>query len=183
MSQTPLTASQPYVTAAVLFQMHDWQQCADLLRVGDNPRPSYCRMLDATSIEGAKLLQIGLSAAGEIEGACLVGNRYLPTDLQALTGAGLGVLQKLNADLWFYFLMESRQPGSADPERVPGFKRALEKLDLLEKGERLFSFAESGSAGLPTVARPNHQLQAHPIVQDARPVFGTHAGRGRRYGY
>lgn len=179
MAQTPSSSATPYCTTLRLFDYHDWQQIADLLRDGDNPRPTRMRILDQMSAEGAKVLRVGMAAAGDIESACFVGKRYSAADLAALTGNGAAKLEKLNADLWFYGLMENRQPGSADPDKVPGFARSLSMLEMLEAGERIFSFDESAEAGLPKVSEPDPAQQINPLVAKASPLFGDHVYRNR----
>ena len=174
MAQTPIGTATPYATVAKLFRFHDHQQVADMLREGDNPRPSKLRMLDSASDEGAELLTIGLAVSGEIESACFIGNRYTSADLAALTNSGAAKLEKLTADLWFYALMERRQPGTADPEKIPGFAKALKMLDMLESGERIFGFQQSADAGLPSVSDPDISQQANPIVSNSSRLFGNH---------
>jgi hypothetical protein len=181
MSQTPLGTATPYCSAAVLFQFHDAQQVAQLLRDGDGPQPTRARILDPESTEGLILATLLLAASGELESACLIGNRYSPTDLAALTGSGLGRLQKIVADLTFWALMQRRQPGSADPKTCPGALQGLTELDRLRNGERIFGFQDSAAAGLPTVTDPDTTKQANPLVSNANPFFGTHrSGPTRR---
>lgn len=174
MAQTPIGTATPYATVAKLFRFHDWQQCADLLRSGDNPRPSKMCLLDSASDEGAELLTLGLAVSGEIESACFIGNRYSSADLAALTNSGAAKLEKLTADLWFYALMERRQPGTADPDEIPGFAKALKMLDMLESGERIFGMQESADAGLPSISDPDISKQANPLVANSSRLFGDH---------
>ncbi len=180
MPQTPIGTATPYCSATQLFRFHDWQQVADLLRDGDNPRPTKSRLLDSASDEGAMLVSILLSASGQLESACLVSNRYLPTDLAALTNSGAARLQKIVADLAFWELMQRRQPGSADPKNVPGAMQALEELDRLRDGERIFGLAESGNAGLPKITEPDSSVQWNPVTTDASRLFGNHSSNSRR---
>lgn len=179
MAQTPLSASTPYCTAARLVQLYDAELVQDLLRTGDNPRPSYLCVLDSTSTEGAKLLRHLLAASGELESACLTGNRYTPSDLQALTGAGLAKAEKIVAALCLLSLAEGRQPNSAGKDNVPGAARALHDLEMLRSGERIFSLTESGNAGLPGTTTPEQSqvLNGNGAVYRAPRLFGTH-GRG-----
>jgi hypothetical protein len=174
MAQTPIGTSVPYCTVAKLFRYKNWQHIADLMRDGDNPRPSKMCLLDATSIEGEQLLDIGLAVCGEIESACFVGKRYSVADLLALTNSGKNRLEKLTADLWYYAVSERMQPGTADPEKIPGFKRALMALDQLESGERIFGLSESADAGLPSVSQPDASQQANPLIENSSRLFGTH---------
>lgn len=177
MAQTPLSSTTPYCSAAVLIQYHDWQQVADLLRDGDSPRPSRSALLDPSSAEGAILLQVLLSASGQLEAACLVGNRYVPADLVALSASNTATkarLEKLVADLAFWALMQRRQPASADPKNCPGALQAIEALDQLRDGKCIFGFAESGDAGLPATATPDLSRRPDAVGNRAARFFGDH---------
>lgn len=178
MAQTPNSTATPYCSAAVLFQFHDWQQIADMLRDGESPRPTKMRLLDATSTEGAQLVNMLLAASGELESACQVGARYSPADLAALTGAGLLRLKKLTADLAFWLICEFRQPATADPKSIPGAAKALEALEQLKDGKRIFSFTESGTAGNPSVGTPDTSKMPDPgsILNRASRLFIGHDG-------
>lgn len=169
MPQTPDTASSPYCTAADLLVYHDWQQVAMLVRDGDDALPDKTATA-ASAIVAAVLL----AASGELESACLIGQRYTPADLAALTGASAARRSKLVADLAFWRLAQRKQPMSANPDAVPGAKEALAELDRLRNGERIFSFTESAEAGLPTVSDPAVTSLANPIVAESARYFGTH---------
>lgn len=191
--KTPTGTETPYCTAVRLFVYHDAEQCADMLRDGDDPRPTRGAMLDPDSDPGAMLLTFGLAACGELESAALVGKRYSVLDLQRLAAqdpdatppdnsmAARGRLEKVVADLWFWLLAQRRQPASADPEKVPGAKSALLALEQLAAGETIFGFTESADAGLPAVAAANTDWPAVTGPQGADRLFGSH-GPGRATG-
>ena len=164
----------PYCPASTLFEFHDWNQCADLLRDGDGPRPTRLRLLDPASREGEMLAGLLLAASGELESAALVGRRYAAADLAGLAGAGLSRLQKVVADLAFWSLVQRRQPAGGDPKTCPGAVQALEELDRLRNGERIFSFDESAGAGLPSVSQLGVDRHAVPLVEAAWRYFGGH---------
>lgn len=174
MAQTPAGTATPYCSAARLFQFHDWQQVADLMRDGDAPRPTKLCLLDSTSNEGSQLYAILLAASGELEGACRVANRYSPADLAALTGSGLRRMEKVVADLAFWGCSQFRQPGSADPKDVPGALQAIEELDRLRDGERIFGFVESAAAGLPSTSEPDPSQRPNDVTALAGRLFGGH---------
>lgn len=176
MAQTPAGTATPYCSVAILFQFHDFQQVADALRDGDQPRPTKLRLLDATSAEGLQLTKVLLAASGELEGACRVANRYSPLDLAALTGSGLARMQKIVADLAFWSIVQFRQPATADPKAVPGAWQALEELDRLRDGDRIFGFVESGNAGLPSVGQPDDSQRPNAVTVQAGRIFGGHGG-------
>lgn len=179
-AQTPSGVSTPYATAADLFVYHDWQQVADLLRDGDGPRPTRVAMADTTGVPGSLLSALLLAASGELESACLIGNRYSTADLQALTGSGLARLKKLVADLAFWTLAQRRQPGASDPDKVPGAKQALAELDRLRDGQRIFGLAESAEAGLPDTREPVAGENPSSTLSRASPLFGDHGTGYRR---
>lgn len=151
MPQTPLSTSTPYCDVGDLFDYHDSNQCADMLRQGGDPRPSLMDMLSPTTLMGVRLTRFLLAGSGKIESVCLIGKRYTPADLQALTGGSQELLIKLNADLSFYMLCQRRQPGMSDPKSIPGALEALELLKELRDGGNIFGFVETAEAGLPLV--------------------------------
>lgn len=182
MPQTPSTSATAYATAADLFAYHDWQQVADMVRDGDGPRPSRAALADATSESGAAVAKFLLLASGELESACRVGNRYLPADIAALTGAGAEYRDKLVSDLAFWRLAQRRQPGTGDPRVVPGAVQALEALTDLRDGHRIFGLLESAEAGLPSAVEPDPAADGRTFstVNRARRLFGTRGRDDRR---
>lgn len=170
--QTPLSTSTPYASVTDLLVWHDGDQVADFLRIGNTARPSVMSMLDSTSAPGAMLVRFLMLASGRIESTCLIGHRYNPVDLQALTGASLESLKKLCSDLCFWHLAQRRQPGTADPKNVPGALEALEMLKALRDGEAIFGFQETADAGLPSVVQmAPSQLYTPNAVSRARRIF------------
>ncbi len=183
MAQTPTGTATPYCSALELFAFHDRNQCADLLRDGDGPRPSPLEMLDGTSTAGGLLVTLLLAASGEFESACLVGKRYSPDDLAALTGSGAQRLKKLVGDLAFWTLTQRRQPGTADPKKVPGAETALEALKQLKDGEYILGLVESAAAGLPGTSDPQPTDRPDSLVNEAGRFFGTGGGGSTRRGW
>jgi hypothetical protein len=178
---TPLTASTPYLTATRLLDYIDEEIVKDLLRTGDAPRPTRLAVLDSTTVEGARLLRILLAVSGRIEGECLVGNRYRPVDLAALTGAGLARLEDIHARLVHLALAGGKQPNAASVRNVPGAEDALKALELLRGGQAIFSLTEAGDAGLPATTTPDANLfmDGNGAIPAASRLFGSH-GRPRR---
>lgn len=178
MALTPYTSTSAYCTAEDMFEYHDPNQIADMLRDGPLPRPSIMDMLNSSSVVGARLLRLLKSAAGRIESTCLIGKRYQPVDLAALYASGsVGgeTLIKLNADLAFWQLCQRRQPNAADPRNVPGAVEVTEFLAALKNGDAVFAFEESAAAGLPTVqqAQPNNLLTPN-VVRKAVRMFPSY---------
>jgi hypothetical protein len=187
-AQTPNSASEPYCTPANFLVYHDWKLVASLVRDDESDLPTKADLLDDGTDAGEMVVAFLMAASGELESACQVAARYSPADLAALTGAGAARLSKLVADLAFWRLSQRRQPNAADPKNVPGAVQALEDLDRLRDGERIFPFVESADAGLPSVSDPDLSQQANPLIQEASPYFGTHRtvfrdSRRNRWGY
>ncbi len=183
---TPLTSSTSYCSISRFFAFHDWRIAADAVMDDDqSPRPSKAALLDSTGAYGSVIDAALQAASGEVESACLAGNRYSPTILASLTGVGLAFLEKLVADLGFWRLCQRRMPIGANIENVPGAKLAMETLERLRKGEQIFSFQEAADAGLPDVAEPaesNSWQGDRLIVREAGRFFGTR-GRDRSRNY
>ena len=189
MAQTPIGSATPYLTVARFFAYHDWQQVADMMRTGEDPRPSKLCLQDSTTDEGGQLLMIGLAACGELESACFIGRRYDSSDLQALANqdgtaslsslTAKGRMEKVIADLWFWGVCQRRQPATADPARVPGALQALQELDRLRDGERIFGFDEAAEAGLPNTVTPDIGKRPNEVTLLADRLFGDHRGGSR----
>lgn len=175
MAQTILSSSTPYCLAAELFVYHDSDQVADMLRQGDDARPSYVSMVTITTEPGAKLYRLLKAAAGRIETVALIGKRYAPADLAALYASdttGKEMLVKLNADLAFWAICQRRQPNASDPKNVPGALEAMEMLKALRDGEAVFAFQETAEAGLVDVVQAQPaQLYTPNVVRRAARLF------------
>lgn len=76
-------------------------------------------------------------ASGDIESACLVGERYTPDDLAALTDNSLSLLKRICCDVAMAFLLRRRP--SNDPDNDAARLELAEKiLDRLRTGEQVF---------------------------------------------
>lgn len=172
MPQQPLSTTTPYCSVEQFLRFHDWEQVADLVRDGSLPRPTRADLLDANTSAGQLVLQAGLAASGMIESACVIGRRYRPADLQALTGAGRALLEKVTADLWFYLLSQRRMPYTGDPKAIPGAQAALDFLEALRKGDHVFPTEETAEAGLPKVTGWQSEKMIFPLSVRAQRFFG-----------
>ena len=97
MAMTPVSSSTSYCLASRFFDYFDARAVADLVRDDNLPAPTRVQLLDSTDTAGARVVQALLASSGLVEAACTHGNRYLPTDLAALTGASLAHLQRIVA--------------------------------------------------------------------------------------
>lgn len=179
-SLTPISTETPYCSPLQLFQYHDWEQVADLLRDGKGPRPSYLWIQDPTTREGAILIAALMAGSGEIEAACGVAQRYQPQDLMALTGASQAKLQAMTANMSFWKLSQRRQPASSSIKNVPGLEMTLSSLKDLRDGSDIFGFVESAVAGYPVTIQPNLPMdQAGAVCRRASRLFGRHGWTNR----
>lgn len=174
MPQTPNSATTPYCSASQFFDFYSPPLAADVLRAApEAPRPSYLAMLDPANPAGAKLLVFLSQGAGEIEAACGIARRYVPADLQALTGVSQTLLRGLNAARAMWGLYRRLKPGSARPDDCPGAKESFELLKALRDGEMVFGFDETQEAGLPSVQQANPgKLLTPNVVGKAYRLFG-----------
>lgn len=165
MPQTPLTSALGYCTIAEFLNFADLRTVGDLVSDTDERE---------TSLTNNDVLLAAIQrASGMVESAAVIGNRYLPSDLAALTGSAQQLLIGLVADLVIGILYK-RRPNKGDP---PGsYKEALDMLQQLREGERIFPTQESADAGLP-----EHQIET-PIDVENRNGLSVVAHRyfGRR---
>lgn len=138
MAKTPLTSSVAYASAADLLNAHDAEKIGDYAR-DDGTRLTPGAILTSTVVAAALL-----RSSGEVESACVAGERYTPSDLAALTGASQAHLKGIVCDLAFYHLAKRRKP---DAKTVPGYMEAQEALKSLRLGETIFGFQETADAG------------------------------------
>lgn len=137
---TPLSSSASYCTAAEFVKRYDLRQIGDLIG-DDDTRVDGCNIATHPNVLAA--LE---DASGEVEMACLVGKRYVPTDLNTLTGMSKRRLQKLVSDLAMWCLMCRRYPAM---EPTTTYSGAVALLQQLREGVRIFGLEETADAGLP----------------------------------
>lgn len=149
---TPISNSTSYVTPANSLLYVDKRLIGDLITDTGN------RDTDpASSATWQALLDAG---AGEMETACLVGGRYEPTDLAALTGVMATKRDQLNTWLGCKQAFFRRQPMMDIP---PFIIAANDLLEQLRKGERIFGLVEVQEANLATRVG-NDTFQSRPLV-------------------
>lgn len=170
MAKTVLTSATSYLPASEVAVRHDVRILGDLL--GD-----LGARLDAAAVAAsANLAAILLDASGIVESACLRGGRYTPVDLQALTGAGLRFLYRLMDGLVFSMCWERRYP---EKELPAWCEFSLKALEMLEAGERIFSFQETADAGRTTheVENEDDVVNRNGITYQADRFFGRRSNR------
>jgi hypothetical protein len=122
----------------------------DVRTLGDLLADNNVRLTSSQVQNSTVLAELLLQASGELETACIAGQRYLPADLSALRGASQSKLKGIVCSLAFQALMDRRPNIIAQEPKAIG--KAFELLNQLRQGERIFSLVESEQAGF-TVER------------------------------
>lgn len=144
---TVTTSATPYCTAADLLVHVRWQLVADWVCDTEGPRPTRASLLDSANVHGAVVLAKLKAASGKLESACLRGGLYTVADLQALTGSTLEYLKEVVAGLVILGYASRSQPAGAEAKQIPAAQTALEAMEALRKGERVFGLAAQIDAG------------------------------------
>jgi phage gp36-like protein len=150
---TPLSGTTAYATPADLIARYDKRDIAQWasdtgLPITETKLPNDLNVLAALA-----------DASGDIEAACLMSDRYLPQDLGALQGNSQNLLKRLTCELAIGYLYERRLRRGEESEPA-AYKRGLETLERLRKGEWVFGFVEHGDAGVVS-----HQVEAAGDVE------------------
>jgi hypothetical protein len=163
----------PYATPRDVRLRYDVRPVGDLVRDDDTQATA-----DATDTD-AVLMEILKDASGRVEAAVLVGNRYSSADLDSIaagrTNSG-ALLRRIVCDLAAEELRRRRMIVVDEP--LPGYKEALEYLDQLRGGSAIFTFAESGDAGL-VASSPydDSDLDRLNLVSSRTRFFGVRQNR------
>ncbi len=149
MANVSISSQTSYAAISDLALRTDLRAIADtLLDAGARAGGTQPTLATITSDPNAvACMQAALNwASGQVEMACFVGNKYVATDLQALTGMSLAVLVGLVCDLATWRLMQRRYPNLQITEQ---YRAANEMLQALRDGARIFSLSSQAAAGLP----------------------------------
>ncbi len=166
-----LSSLTTYLPAAEFLKRCDHRTTGDLCSDADS-RVSAANLLTNDNLTAA--LQ---DASGLVESAALVGGRYTPDDINALAGNGLRYLYRLITIITRAFLVD-RRPTIGVPMPV-GFDWAMNQLQLLREGQRIFSFSETADAGLPA----HHEMTPDEVETrrlttiEARNLYGTRSNQ------
>jgi len=195
----PRSSVTAYATGADMVASRDYRQIADLLtepstRTAQASPPSTAAEVETyfttSNATGYRALRW---ASGQIEAAVTIGGRYLPEDLQELSEAqviptpqggdgsttaymvGRDLLVGLTCDLAFWWLCKRRKPG-IKAEDVAGASEALDMLDMMRRGDRIFPIQETQEAALPEVVTTIDGVliedSAEPVSLRADRFFG-----------
>lgn len=169
--KTVLTSSTSYCSVAEFLKR------VDVRTVGDLASDDTTRVEASALTTNEKVLTALEDASGEVESAALLGERYTPDDLNALTGMAQAKLQRLVADIAMALMIERRPSLKVPPP--PGIERTQEWLNMMAQGERIFGFQEVAEAG-----HLDHEVLTKDEVEDraglvyqARAYFGTRVDR------
>jgi hypothetical protein len=176
MSQTPNGASASYATAATLLRFYDAVFLGNL--VNDDQTVAPASDLTDTGTSAGTTIQLFLdAAAGELEASALKGQRYDAASLSALTGVSSKHRDRIICSLVVGSLMWRRDPSKAPP---PVLEWGEKRLEELEAGKAIFSFAETAEAGVTSLVTrtPESQQARNSVVSRARAIFGRHQATG-----
>ena len=137
-----------YATGADLVVRYDVDLIGDLAQDGREP-------LDATVVPNhANVLAALADASGEIDVALRCGDRYLPEQLETLTGNSRNHLIRITCSIAMSLLFE-RRPGMKPEIAEAVSKKAREHITALNKGDNVFgiqSVIDSGTIETATIA-------------------------------
>lgn len=130
-----------YATPAQMLQRKDARTLGDLVADDD-------RQVDATDLLTDANLQAALDdASGDIEAALLVGGKFTPAQLAALTGNSQKHLIRICCEVAMFHLL-NRRP-SSNPEQWETYQKIREStLDPLRKGINVFNIEANIEAGV-----------------------------------
>jgi phage gp36-like protein len=139
----------PYATAQNMLDRYDNRRLGQLVR-DDGTEATSTQLLSDT------ILAAALSdAASILNSAIFRGNRYLPTDLAALTGDDQALLIRVNCDLAFGLLHRRRGFTQSEIETLaPGYKDAVLLMGRLELGDAIFNTTTAPGAGVHVTPVP-----------------------------
>jgi phage gp36-like protein len=167
-----------YCTPAAFLQCYDSRRVGQLLT--DNDEPLFSSQILSSSVLAELLRQ----ATKIIDAACAVGDRYDPTELATLASdvEHGGLIRRLCADIAFGLLQQRRGYSLKEIQDLSsGYQLAMDMLEQLRMGERIFNLDGVPEAGLPDVVRLGVN-SAGPSVANCSRFFGN-TPTTNRFGY
>src|SRR5688572_11874066 len=170
----PVSGASAYCTIGEFLDRYDRRIIADWLS------DTGVKLTTDALNSSTRLTEILQDASGLVESACLVGEKYRPEDLAALTGNSKRFLMRLVADLAIG-MIRGRRGYNEEEGVMPQHKAALEMLENIRNGERIFGLAEVMTAGNPTSEFITEQdlEQTNLSTFQARRFFGVRNNRTR----
>lgn len=175
MTATPLSRTTSYCTAA------EFVVRVDVRVVGMWLSDTGTQLTESEVLASTVLATLLKEASGELESACLVGERYVPDDLAALlTAANVSAefLKGIVAGITFGKVWGHRPRTAAEPY-PPMAQWAEGKLEALSMGKRIFGFQEAAEAGRMDISQESvADIEArNGVVFQAARFFGRRANR------
>lgn len=139
-----------YLTGNQFLLAYDARRVGELL--SDTGTPIVSGSIPSDPV----LIEMINQAESMVNLATRVGDRYQTSDLVSLAADAIagGTLRRLVADLAWGLLNKRRGISASDlGTMAPGYGEALQTLELLRLGERIFDLPEAAEAGLPSVQK------------------------------
>lgn len=124
----------------------------DVRTLGDLSADDGTRVSSANLAINAKLVASLSDASGQLEAACLQGERYSIEDLGGLKGDSESFLVRIVCDLALGYLWRRKLYVDENAARLEAVQRADEHLTRLRSGEWVFDVTENKEAGRAKVA-------------------------------
>lgn len=173
---TPASGYEPYCSVSQLIKRYDERAIRQLCQDVNVP---VVGSIDDNEV----ILELLREASGEVEAAACTGQRYVVTDeqndLAELTGNSASFLAGMVAHL-MYFRLWCRRPNMKVTDRPPILcEQALEFLEQLRLGERVFGILESHQAASLDLAKetPDTVTARKGVVVRAQRFFGIRTNR------
>lgn len=177
-TQTIISSTATYCTAARFTNRIDWRSVADFLS------DDGVRLPTKTAVEAnAILAQLLKAASGEVESVAMVGGRYTADDLRAIADAvtatnATELLADIVAGIAFWKVLRRRpDPNRPVPEAT---KEAREWLEKLASGATIFGTQEAADAGVVDSVmetRSDIENTRKPLTFIASRFFGERTDR------
>lgn len=146
----------------------------DVRTLGDLSSDDGTRITASGLKTNAKIVASLSDASGQLEAACLQGERYTIEDLGGLTGDSESFLVRIVCDLALGYLWRRKFYVEENPARLEAVQRADEHLTRLRSGEWVFDVTEvkeAGRAKVRTITRQEVSNNYHLFVDRARGPF------------
>jgi len=153
-----------YASGSDMVARFDYRTLGDLLT------DTGVRLSKSEVVASSVLATLLDDAAGEIESALRVGQRYSVADLTGLTGNSLALLKRINCAIAMKLCWERRAYLNSNQEtsRDEDSEKARRMLDRLRKGEAIFNLDAVADAGLPSLSVPSvSTIQSVNLTVDA----------------
>ncbi len=161
----------PYATPADMILFFDSRTIGDL--VSDDTT----RVSEANQATNAKLIGALDAASGQINAACLQGERYTIADIGGLIGDSRAFLEQLTCELTMAVLWR-RKPYSEDNQsQVDAIQRADETMKRLRSGEWVWDVADNKAAGRAEVKG----ISRNEMTRDWALVADRLRGKGKLF--